>query len=98
MTHKRIVVRWIDSQQIEGWYPLEEINLQREPTVIETLGHLIAVNEHSLVVAASYGDRPPQVCATMAIPKRSVIGIHEVPPPAKFFTMEEWDGPHRATE
>ena len=77
MRYKAVRVTWLDSAEIEGWTPVDELPQTRFKK-IETLGWLIRKTKDVLVVAGHVGRQPDQVCGAMFIPMVSVILIEDV--------------------
>jgi len=74
---KMVSVKWIDSHEVQGWIPVGELGGYTEKE-IRTIGFEIERTEHGIVVAASFGTNPDQVCGTMMIPSSSITEVIEL--------------------
>ncbi len=81
-----IYIKWVDSCNIalDRWTTLEDLDNYVEQTFCETLGFLVAENEHSLWVAGSLA--PEEIGSVMQIPLVSIqerinlFLMHDNPP------------------
>lgn len=71
---KMVMVKWIDSHEVQGWTPVSELS-GYAPKEIRTIGFEIDRTEDGIVVAASFGTDPDQVCGTMMIPSVAITEV-----------------------
>ena len=68
-----IYIRWVDSCNLflDRWASQDDLDEHDEETYCETIGFLVAENDHSLYVAGSLA--PTEIGSVMQIPRVSVV-------------------------
>ena len=68
-----VYIRWVDSCNLflDRWASQDDLDEHDEETFCETIGFLVAENEHSLYVAGSLA--PSEIGSVMQIPRVSVV-------------------------
>ena len=74
MEYKLALVKWIDSTQVHGWIPKEDIE-ENDMNII-SCGFLIRDTERYITLTGSAGN--DCVCSPMQIPKIAIVSMEEL--------------------
>jgi hypothetical protein len=61
------VVEWVDSESVDAWTSLEELNVS-QPVII-TLGYLVKETKDAIAISPNWDNKNKNVSCVMIIPK-----------------------------